>query len=71
MSKVEEQVRGVLGKRTGNSLEFAGKVALITGGNSGIGAAAALSSHPEVMFRTLCRKGATVIASADSIVALI
>jgi NAD(P)-dependent dehydrogenase (short-subunit alcohol dehydrogenase family) len=25
----------------GNSLEFAGKVALITGGNSGIGAAAA------------------------------
>src|SRR5580692_5884998 len=34
-------VRGVLGKRMGNSLEFAGKVALITGGNSGIGAAAA------------------------------
>src|SRR5580658_1795000 len=28
-------------KRMGNNLEFAGKVALITGGNSGIGAAAA------------------------------
>jgi hypothetical protein len=37
----EEQVREVLGKRMGNNLEFAGKVALITGGNSGIGAAAA------------------------------
>jgi A-factor type gamma-butyrolactone 1'-reductase (1S-forming) len=37
----EEQVKGVLGRRMGNSLEFAGKVALITGGNSGIGAAAA------------------------------
>jgi NAD(P)-dependent dehydrogenase (short-subunit alcohol dehydrogenase family) len=37
----EEQVRGALGKRMGNNLEFAGKVALITGGNSGIGAAAA------------------------------
>ena len=37
----EEQVRGVLGKRMGNSLEFAGKVVLIPGGNSGIGAAAA------------------------------
>src|ERR1700733_6067927 len=35
----EEQVRG--GKRMGNSLQFVGKVALITGGNSGIGAAAA------------------------------
>jgi hypothetical protein len=34
----EEQVRG--GKRMGNNLEFAGKVALIAGGNSGIGAAA-------------------------------
>ena len=37
----EEQIRGVLGRRMGNNLEFAGKVALITGGNSGIGAAAA------------------------------
>jgi NAD(P)-dependent dehydrogenase (short-subunit alcohol dehydrogenase family) len=37
----EEQVKGVLGKRMGNNLEFAGKVALVTGGNSGIGAAAA------------------------------
>src|SRR3982074_1921145 len=36
-----QQVKGVLGKRMGNNLEFAGKVALITGGNSGIGAAAA------------------------------
>src|SRR5258705_782559 len=35
------QVRGVLGKRMGNNLEFAGKVALVSGGNSGIGAAAA------------------------------
>src|SRR3981081_4738268 len=35
------QVREVFGKRMGNNLEFAGKVALITGGNSGIGAAAA------------------------------
>jgi A-factor type gamma-butyrolactone 1'-reductase (1S-forming) len=31
----------VLGMRMGNNLEFAGRVALITGGNSGIGAAAA------------------------------
>jgi NAD(P)-dependent dehydrogenase (short-subunit alcohol dehydrogenase family) len=38
----EEQVKGVLGKRIGNNLEFAGKVALITGGNSGIGVAAAI-----------------------------
>jgi NAD(P)-dependent dehydrogenase (short-subunit alcohol dehydrogenase family) len=37
----EEQVKGVLGKRMGKNLEFAGKVALVTGGNSGIGAAAA------------------------------
>jgi A-factor type gamma-butyrolactone 1'-reductase (1S-forming) len=35
----EEQVRG--GKRMGNSLEFVGKVALITGGTRGIGAATA------------------------------
>jgi NAD(P)-dependent dehydrogenase (short-subunit alcohol dehydrogenase family) len=31
----------MLAKRMGSNLEFAGKVALITGGNSGIGAAAA------------------------------
>jgi A-factor type gamma-butyrolactone 1'-reductase (1S-forming) len=31
----------MLGERMGNSFEFAGKVALITGGNRGIGAAAA------------------------------
>jgi hypothetical protein len=37
----EEQVRGVFGKSMGSNLEFAGKVVLITGGNSGIGAAAA------------------------------
>jgi NAD(P)-dependent dehydrogenase (short-subunit alcohol dehydrogenase family) len=37
----EEQVSGMLEKIMGKNLEFAGKVALITGGNSGIGAAAA------------------------------
>jgi A-factor type gamma-butyrolactone 1'-reductase (1S-forming) len=37
----EEEARGVLGRRMGSNLEFAGKVALITGGTSGIGAAAA------------------------------
>jgi hypothetical protein len=42
----EEQVKGVLGKRIGNNLEFAGKVALITGGNSGIGVAAAIRWQP-------------------------
>jgi NADP-dependent 3-hydroxy acid dehydrogenase YdfG len=31
----------VSGRRKGSNLEFAGRVALITGGNSGIGAAAA------------------------------
>ena len=41
LSPNEEQVKGVLGRRMGNSLEFAGKVALITGGNRGIGAATA------------------------------
>ena len=37
----EEEARGVLDKSMGSNLEFAGKVALITGGNSGIGSASA------------------------------
>jgi NAD(P)-dependent dehydrogenase (short-subunit alcohol dehydrogenase family) len=37
----EEEAKRVLGERTESKLEFAGKVAIITGGNSGIGAAAA------------------------------
>ena len=31
----------MVGKRMGNNLEFSGRVALITGGNRGIGAATA------------------------------
>ena len=48
----EKQVKAVLGKRMGKNLEFAGKVALVTGGNSGIGAAAA---------RRLAELGAQVV----------
>jgi NAD(P)-dependent dehydrogenase (short-subunit alcohol dehydrogenase family) len=40
-SAPNEAQKEVLGRRMGNNLEFAGKVALITGGNRGIGAAAA------------------------------
>jgi A-factor type gamma-butyrolactone 1'-reductase (1S-forming) len=46
----------------GNNLEFAGKVALITGGNSGIGAAAARRVDElgaQVVVRKEAKRGAT------------
>jgi A-factor type gamma-butyrolactone 1'-reductase (1S-forming) len=49
-----EKARGGFLERMGNILEFAGKVALVTGGNSGIGAAAA---------RRLVELGAQVVVT--------
>jgi NAD(P)-dependent dehydrogenase (short-subunit alcohol dehydrogenase family) len=48
----EKGAKGVLDKNMGSNLEFAGKVALVTGGNSGICAAAA---------RRLAQLGAQVV----------